>query len=256
MERLARQDGLYRWISRTLLEDAGLVPGMRVLDLGCGGGGFSLLASELVGEAGRVVGVDRSATALAAARIRAAALGRVNVEFVQGEIEALRLAPDFDAIVGRFVLMHQRSPVEALVAAVRLVRGQPRMAFLESDLSATLALAAHRGSTACAVVLRRMIALIQAAGASTDLGLRLGEVVKGAGLPAPALRLYGPLEAGPHDGLIEYLMDSVRSLNASADRLGVPMATEAELAELTHRLEQDAASGLAILAPLVVAAVV
>jgi SAM-dependent methyltransferase len=45
-------------------KEAGLKPGMRVLDLGCGAGDVAMLAADLVGPKGRVVGIDRSAEAL------------------------------------------------------------------------------------------------------------------------------------------------------------------------------------------------
>jgi SAM-dependent methyltransferase len=41
---------------------------MRILDLGCGTGGVSLLAAEVVGPSGVVVGIDQSADAIAMAK--------------------------------------------------------------------------------------------------------------------------------------------------------------------------------------------
>jgi SAM-dependent methyltransferase len=53
-------------------------PGMRILDVGCGAGDVALLAAELVGEAGAVVGIDRSEAAILAARPRAATAKNVH----------------------------------------------------------------------------------------------------------------------------------------------------------------------------------
>jgi ubiquinone/menaquinone biosynthesis C-methylase UbiE len=44
--------------AKTLLARAGIGPGMRVLDAGCGPGRLSVPAARLVGPAGRVVGLD------------------------------------------------------------------------------------------------------------------------------------------------------------------------------------------------------
>jgi protein-L-isoaspartate O-methyltransferase len=44
--------------TRRMLQDAGLQAGMRVLDIGTGAGDVALVAAELVGPGGRVVGVD------------------------------------------------------------------------------------------------------------------------------------------------------------------------------------------------------
>src|SRR5882757_11549895 len=73
VERLLLQARLYDKDTEHALHLAGLRPGMRVLDVGCGPGDVSFLAARLVGPTGEVVGVDRAAAAVAAARGRAEA---------------------------------------------------------------------------------------------------------------------------------------------------------------------------------------
>jgi SAM-dependent methyltransferase len=69
LERLILQDRMIlRPITERLLHQAGLKEGMRVLDLGCGTGGVSLLAAEMVGTSGAVVGIDQSSDAIAMAK--------------------------------------------------------------------------------------------------------------------------------------------------------------------------------------------
>ena len=58
LKRLRLQAQLVDPITRQFFQDAGLEPGMRVLDVGSGGGDTALLAAELVGDGGEVVGVD------------------------------------------------------------------------------------------------------------------------------------------------------------------------------------------------------
>ena len=53
-----------------------------ILDVGCGAGDVALLASQLVGESGTVVGIDRSKAAILAARARAARLVPAGTELV------------------------------------------------------------------------------------------------------------------------------------------------------------------------------
>ena len=61
--------------TRMILAEAGIRPGMRVLDLGFGAGDVAFVAVGLVGPDGSVVGVDRSPDALARARLRAGQRG-------------------------------------------------------------------------------------------------------------------------------------------------------------------------------------
>src|SRR5213593_1077419 len=49
LERLEIQGAFFEEITRNLLVAAGIGPGMRVLDIGCGAGDVSLLAADLVG---------------------------------------------------------------------------------------------------------------------------------------------------------------------------------------------------------------
>jgi ubiquinone/menaquinone biosynthesis C-methylase UbiE len=60
-----------------------------VLDLGSGGGIDCFLAVRQVGETGKVIGVDMTPDILARANANKARLGVNNVEFRQGQIEAL-----------------------------------------------------------------------------------------------------------------------------------------------------------------------
>ena len=82
-----------------------LSPGERVLDLGSGAGTDSLVAAQMVGEQGRVTGIDMTPEMLAKARAAATAMGVGNVEFLEGEAERLPF-PDasFDAVVSNGVI--------------------------------------------------------------------------------------------------------------------------------------------------------
>ena len=82
-----------------------LAPGERVLDLGSGAGTDSLIAAQMVGNEGRVVGIDMTPQMLAKARAAAAELGATNVEFIECEAERLPF-PDasFDVVISNGVI--------------------------------------------------------------------------------------------------------------------------------------------------------
>jgi ubiquinone/menaquinone biosynthesis C-methylase UbiE len=58
--RLMLQATILRPFTERLFRNAEIGPGMRVLDVGCGAGDVSMLAAELVGPCGSVVGIDRN----------------------------------------------------------------------------------------------------------------------------------------------------------------------------------------------------
>ena len=84
---------------------AGLKAGERVLDLGSGGGIDCFLAAQQVGQSGRVTGLDMTPDMLALANRNLSTTGLSNVEFVQGEMEAMPL-PDasVDVVISNCVI--------------------------------------------------------------------------------------------------------------------------------------------------------
>ena len=116
LERLHLQAKLVDPLTRQFLIEVGIVPGMRVLDVGSGAG------ANLVGPAAQVVGIDRSATPLARARSRVEALSLSNETFREGELLAMEFDQPFDAAVGRrYVLCFQPDPMGLLRKIAGLV---------------------------------------------------------------------------------------------------------------------------------------
>src|SRR4051794_7028381 len=92
LARLTRQAAFLDDLTYDVLRCAGLQPGMRVLDAGCGAGDVSLIAARMVGPTGAVLGIDRAAEPLDLARSRTAAAGLHWVGFAQAELTAFEPA--------------------------------------------------------------------------------------------------------------------------------------------------------------------
>lgn len=86
-------------------EYAKMRPGDTVVDLGSGAGNDAFVARAIVGEHGKVIGVDMTEAMIRKARLNAEKLGVSNVEFRLGEIEALPLADGVaDVVISNCVL--------------------------------------------------------------------------------------------------------------------------------------------------------
>jgi arsenite methyltransferase len=82
-----------------------LSPGDNVLDLGSGAGTDSLVAAQMVGEQGRVTGIDMTPAMLAKAQAAADEMGMTNVDFVAGEAEQLPFPDEsFNVVISNGVI--------------------------------------------------------------------------------------------------------------------------------------------------------
>jgi SAM-dependent methyltransferase len=108
---------------------ARLEPGLSVLDLGSGGGLDCFRASEQVGEAGRVIGVDMTPEMISKARSNLATVGADNVEFRLGEIEHLPVADEsVDVVMSNCVLNLAPDKDRAFGEALRVLKPGGRLA--------------------------------------------------------------------------------------------------------------------------------
>lgn len=245
--RLVTQAEFSRPKTEALLRDAGVGPGMRVLDAGCGAGDVAFLVAELVGPGGAVVGVDRSVDVLATARGRAAALGLRQVSFVAGDVGTVVPGGAFDAVVGRLVLMYAADPVAVLRHLVGLVRPGGVVAFQEVDI-------APRAWPPAPVFERCWRWAIEAftrSGARPDMGPRLFKAFVDAGLPAPQVRMEGNGGGGPDWGGYDLVAETVRTLLPAIERYGIATAAEVDVETLAERMRGEVVAGGGVISPSV-----
>lgn len=233
LERLVWQGEVLRPWTERLLRAIGLQPGMRVLDLGCGAGDVTMLAAKLVGPAGSVVGIDRSAEPLALAGARASDAGLSWVTFRQAAVEEYTSLAPFDAVIGRYVLFHQEQPAAFLRAAGRHVRPGGVLAFHETATSRSFYSHPEVPLFQQAAEWLRQASL--AALPSSDAGSRLIELFAAGGLPDPEILAEVPVGGGPGSPLYRWLADTLRTLLPVLQSLGVP-AGEVKVDTLEDRL--------------------
>ena len=150
---------------------AGIKEGDVVLDLGAGAGIDAFVARQIVGETGRVIGIDMTEAMVARARTNAAKLGYGNVEFRLGEIEHLPVDDDaVDVVISNCVLNLVPDKAKAFAETLRVLK--PGGHFCLSDVIATgvlpdgirRAAALYVGCVAGAMPETDYLAVIRAAG--------------------------------------------------------------------------------------------
>jgi SAM-dependent methyltransferase len=122
-----------------LLDQIGIQPGWRAIDVGCGPRGILDLLAERVGPRGTVVGLERDATTVALAREFVAERGLANVEILQGDARATGLPRgSFDLVHLRLVLVNVPAPEDIVAELVALARPGGVVAVYEVDWYAHL----------------------------------------------------------------------------------------------------------------------
>ena len=256
LERLTVQASLYAPFTRSSLVRAGIGPGMRVVDVGCGAGDVSLLAADLVGPGGAVLGLDRSPDAVAAAARRAIERRALHVRFEVADLENWSPDAPVDAVIGRFVLMHQQNPAALLAHLRRVLPRGCLVAFIESDISACRPGTHSRPhSPAYHLIVEWWKAIIAAAGAHLDMGSQLAAAFTGAGFMPPTVEAGSYESGGPDSPMVRFAIDSLRSMLPLATQAGLAAPSEADLNRLEAQLRDELTeSGRVLAVPPVVAA--
>ena len=243
VQRLVRQSRFFNPCTRRFLEQAGISAGMKVLDVGSGPGDVAMLLADRVGPGGAVVGVDIDPTTLDIARARALVAGYENVSFVAGDINSVELDDDFDAIVGRFILIHLREPAATLRTLVRHLRPGGLVAFQDADFT----------PAAVSIPPSRLVEQLDAwikeafrcAGLEMQMGLKLYHLFPEAGVPVPCMSseavVIGSRESNQAEIklAIAYVLNFVHLLLPLILKSGIATAEEVAIDTLAERLRAE-----------------
>jgi SAM-dependent methyltransferase len=185
-----------------LWTQAGIVPGARVADVGCGPGAMLVTLAEIVGPEGHVIGVDADPAAVAAARAALAA-ARLGGEVAPGAVrhgraQSTGLPPgSVDTAVLRHVLAHNGPSAQRIVDHLAtLVRPGGHVYLVDVDMTT----ATVTPTPPDAVDLHaRYVRWHQHQGNDPRIGLRLPDLARAAGLNIVEYRTWtvaGPAPRG------------------------------------------------------------
>ncbi|MCL2430120.1 MAG: class I SAM-dependent methyltransferase [Alphaproteobacteria bacterium] len=250
MQRLVLQARIIKPFTERLLREAGIGPGMRVLDLGCGAGDVAMLAAELVGPNGVVVGIDRNAGALASARERACQGSYSNICFHHGAVEDFRDPVPFDLAIGRYILMHQANPGAFIRSAASHVRHGGVVAFQEPSLlpAGAVAIAFHEPSLSDVDQVLPTVALHRqcldwigtaaaSAGARLDSTDHIEWHFRAEGLK-PHFFWEIPVGADSKTPILAWVASTVRSVLPQLEKCGAASPEQIDIETLEERLRE------------------
>jgi precorrin-6B methylase 2 len=168
------------------MRGAGIVPGARIVDMGCGPGAMLVELARIAGEDGEAVGVEPDPGARAAAARAIADAGLTNARVVEGTGAASGLEEGaWEAVMIRHVLFHVGAQAQEVVAhAGALVRPGGYVYLVDTDLRAARLEPDEAGAFE---IFRRYDAFQRARGNDPGIGPRLHVLLAGAGLVVTAV---------------------------------------------------------------------
>jgi SAM-dependent methyltransferase len=220
--------------TQMILAGAGIRPGMRVLDLGCGAGDATFVAADLVGLDGSVVGVDRSPDALARARLRAGQRGLAQVRCMEGDIHDPVPGGPFDAIIERVVLLWVPDPAAVLRRQATVLRPGGLVVPMETDLTL-----AWLPETPMTTQIRSWMLEAAARAEISGPGPRLWAIAQEAGL-RPLGMIGIQAHFGPDDPVgLAWLTEAMRGFAELIMGTGVATAEEIGIETFGQRLAAE-----------------
>jgi len=238
MERLQLQASIIEGVTRRLIQESGIGTGMTVLEIGCGAGDVSILLAEAVGGTGRVVAFDREARAVETAQAKARSMGHDNIDFIVTSDKQLPQLPPFDAVIGRYVLIHQADAVAMIQRAAKAVRPGGIVAFHEVALDRSNQFLSTPGVELVKNLSYSLGVAFETLLPEHDVASRLIPCFEDAGLPTP--RLIWECIAGNHTSPIgRWLALTYGSMLPHITKLGLADVKETDPERIAGRLNAE-----------------
>jgi SAM-dependent methyltransferase len=236
---LTFQAKIVRPFTEKFFRFAGVSPGMRVLEIGSGMGDVAFLAGEIVGPGGWVLGVDQDAAGLERARERSRQQGCSSwVSFEASNLAQFDTTNQFDAIVGRYILLYQQDPGAIIRRLLKFLKPGGIVVFHEMDFATP-----HSSDPPCAFW-DEMYGLLSEAfrrsGNPPDYGRRVAGAFLEAGLPFPTV-LAESVAGGGHDSyLYRWIANTLISVTPRLEPMGLVLPEGVKADEtLAKRLEDE-----------------
>ena len=199
VRRLVILHNIYGPFGRKILLRAGLKPGMKVADFGCGVGMVSRMLAEIVGPPGAVVGIDASLEQVEQARQLCRKTGLNNTAFLGADATKTDLPNDwFDLVYCRYLLLHLPDPDACLLEMRRVLKPGGMIVIEDGDLATATSLP----PTALDAFANLFTRLGPTRGVDYSVANRLHQIVKAAGFPDLQMEIHQPAFADGENRLL------------------------------------------------------
>ena len=224
-----------------LFSRAGIRPGMKCADLGCGGGQVTFELARLVAPGGSVTGVDMDEVKLDLARKAAARRDVSNVEFLAGNVSNWDEPDSYDVVYSRFLLQHLSEPVNLLRRMWSAVRTGGLVIVEDADFDGWCCHPANEGFD---FFVRTYAEVVRRRGGDHATGRKLYQYFLEAGIPAPQVALVQSVAVSGESKELAW-----STLEATSEAiLSEGVATSDELAAALASLRQFTDDGTTLIA--------
>jgi len=124
----------FRLSRKIILEEVGIRPGFRVLDYGCGPGGYVFPTARLVGEAGKVYALDRHPLAIESVKKIVSGRQMSNVETILSDCQTGLPDNSLDAVLLYDVFHHLRDKKRVLKELHRVLKQDGILSFSDHHM--------------------------------------------------------------------------------------------------------------------------
>lgn len=133
-ERMKLIEGAFDEQTKAIIQNTGIAPGWRCLELGTGAGSILKWMSFLVGNKGKVVGIDKNIKFIEPIHAN-------NINKIQGDILDIELENnEFDLIYSRYVLIHIKEAEQVIKKLIKFLKPGGVLVLEEPDFTSARAI--------------------------------------------------------------------------------------------------------------------
>ena len=119
---------------RTILKEAGLLPGFQVLDYGCGPGSYTIAAAQMVGSSGTVSALDIHPLAIESVNDAALKKNLTNIQAIRSDCNTSLPDKSIDVVLFYDILHDLSEPTKVLEELHRVRKPEGRLSFSDHHM--------------------------------------------------------------------------------------------------------------------------